>query len=59
MTTLTKLRPYATRSRPTVPQQRLTSERRIVLQQIVDVPHPVVFLPRRRALPRIVGFSDR
>lgn len=30
-------------------QQRLAPERRIVLQQPVDIPHPVVLLPRARA----------
>lgn len=33
-----------------MPQQRLTPKRRIILQQIIDIPHPVIFLPRTRAL---------
>ena len=33
-----------------MPQQSLTPERRVILQQIVDVPHPVVLFSRSRAL---------
>ena len=33
-----------------MPRERLAPERRVVLQQVVDVPHPVVLLARPRAL---------
>ena len=39
----------STRSDPRVSQKRLASERRVVLQQIVDVPDPVVFFTRTDA----------
>ena len=38
-----------------MPQQCLTPERRVILQQIVDVPHPVVLFPRSRALSIAFG----
>ena len=34
------------RSNPRVSQKRLAPESRVVLQQVVDVPDPVIFLPR-------------
>ena len=39
--------PQATQhSRPTMPQQRLAPKRRIVLQQVIDIAHPVIFCAR-------------
>lgn len=37
-------------SLPTMSQQRLAPKRRIILQEIIDVPDPIVLLPRARAL---------
>ena len=50
-----------------MPQERLASERRVVLQEVVDVPHPVVLLPWWYTFaaevhfaigPRVVRFGD-
>ena len=38
-----------------MPQQCLTPECRVILQQIVDVPHPVVLFPRSCALSIAFG----
>lgn len=44
------------RSRPAVPEESLASERRVVLEQIVDVADPVVLFARSRALVHLRVF---
>ena len=50
-----------TRSDPRVSQKCLASERRVVLQQIVDVPNPVVFFTRTNTFrfPVLHVITDR